>query len=119
MDKKIKKDFQFLEKDILGVLVYGSYAKEGLTPRSDIDICLVIGKPSTPREMRKTLSEVWKHVNINKKNYDVKVFEELPLRVKIGVIEEGRIVIGKKLDIYEYFYKFRKMWDDQKHRQEI
>ncbi len=119
MDREIKKDFEFLEKDVLGVLVYGSYVKGESTPRSDIDICIVIGKPSTPSEMRKTLSNVWRNVNINKRNYDVKVFEELPLRIKMGVIEEGKVVIGKKLDIYEYFYKFRKMWNDQKHRQEM
>lgn len=119
MDRKIKEDFQFLEKDILGVLVYGSYAKDELTSRSDIDICIVIGKPSTSKEIRKILSKVWRHVNINKRNYDVKVFEELPMRVKIEVIEEGKISIGKRPDLYEYFYKFRKIWNDQKHRQEI
>ena len=119
MDREIKKDFQFLEKEVMGVLVYGSYANKKSTPRSDIDICIVIGKPSTPREMRKMLSKVWGKVNVNRKGYDVKIFEELPLRVKMGVIEEGKVVLGKKPDIYGYFYKYRKMWNDQKHRQGI
>jgi hypothetical protein len=119
MDREIKRDFRFLEKDILGVLVYGSYARKGLTPRSDIDVCLVIGKQSSPTDIRKVLSRVWERVNVNKRNYDVKVFEELPLHVKMGVIEEGKVAIGKKTDIHEYFYKFRKMWSDQKHRQRI
>ncbi|MBS3056291.1 MAG: nucleotidyltransferase domain-containing protein [Candidatus Aenigmarchaeota archaeon] len=115
----IKKDFQFLEKDVLGVLIYGSYAKKETTPRSDIDICIVIGSLSSPGEMRKLLSIVWRNVNINKKNYDVKIFEELPLHIKIEVIEDGKVIIGKKPEIYEYFYKFRKMWNDQKHRQKL
>jgi len=122
MDREIsgiKRDFRFLEKEVLGILVYGSHAKGESTPRSDTDICIVIGKQSTPREMRKMLSKVWRNVNVNKNDYDVKVFEELPLRVKAGVMEEGKVVIGKKPDIYEYFYKFRKMWNDQKHRQRI
>ena len=108
-----------LEKDVLGVLIYGSYAKKETTPRSDIDICIVIGSLSSPGEMRKLLSIVWRNVNINKKNYDVKIFEELPLHIKIEVIEDGKVIIGKKPEIYEYFYKFRKMWNDQKHRQKL
>lgn len=39
------------------------------------------------------------------------------MHVKMGVIEDGMVIIGKKPDIYEYFYKFRKIWNDQKHRQ--
>lgn len=119
MDGKIRKDFGFLEKDVLGIMVYGSYARGEPTPRSDVDVCIVIGKQSTPRDMRKVLSMVWRKLDVSKGNYDVKVFEELPLRVKMGVIEDGKVVIGRKPDIYEYFYKFRKMWEDQKHRQEI
>lgn len=118
MDSKIKKDFRFLEKDVLGVMVYGSSSRGEATPRSDVDVCIVMGKPSTAEEMKKMLSRVWGGVNINKNRYDVKIFEELPLHVKMEVIEEGKVVIGKKPDMYEYFYKFRKMWGDEKHRQE-
>lgn len=67
MDREIRKDFRFLEKEVLGVLVYGSYAKGEATPRSDIDVCIVIGKQSTPTEMRRMLSRVWGNVNVNKK----------------------------------------------------
>ena len=119
MDRTIKRHFQFLEKEVLGILVYGSYVKGESTQRSDIDICIVIGRPSTPKKMKQVLSKVWKSVNTNKLNYDVRLFEELPLRVKMGVIEDGKVIIGSKPDIYEYFYKFRKMWEDQKHRQKL
>jgi len=37
----------------------------------------------------------------------------------MGVIEDGEVIIGSKPEIYEYFYKFRKIWDDQKHRQKV
>jgi len=113
----VKNDFLFLEKHVLGVLIYGSQVKKESSSRSDIDICVVIGKKSTPKEMREILSMVWRSVDTNKKKYDVKMFEELPLRIKINVIEEGKIIIGNKPEIFEYFYKFRKMWNDEKHRQ--
>jgi len=36
------------------------------------------------------------------------------------VIEEGIVVYSpNELDLYEYFYPFRKLWADQKHRQEL
>ena len=28
----------------------------------------------------------------------------------MGVIEDGEVIIGSKPEIYEYFYKFRKIW---------
>jgi hypothetical protein len=113
---RIKKEFSFL-KNILGVLVYGSYASKQTTPRSDIDICIVLGKPVTVKQMTATLRKVWR--NVNTKKYDIKLFEELPLHIKIQVIEKGKVIIGNKPAIYEYFYKFRKMWDSQKHRQKL
>ena len=38
----------------------------------------------------------------------IRIFELLPLQIKISVIENCRVVFGDKLDISEYFYNFRK-----------
>jgi uncharacterized protein len=44
----------------------------------------------------------------------------LPLHIKIAVIEEGLVVYARDiLELYEYFYPFRREWEDQKHRQEV
>jgi len=40
--------------------------------------------------------------------------------VTIAVIEEGLVVYARDvLELYEYFYPFRREWEDQKHRQEV
>ena len=115
---QIKKEFSFL-KDVLGVLVYGSYATKETTPRSDIDICIVIGKPVTIKQMTAVLRKIWRNVNTTKRKYDIKLFEELPLHIKIQIIEKGKVVIGNKPAIHEYFRQFRKIWNSQKHRQKL
>ncbi len=115
--KDLKKDFAFLKNKVLGILVYGSYATEKATPRSDIDICVVLGKG---KDISKRLKEIWEKVNVNKKNYDVKTFEELPLHIQIEIIKKNKIVYTKdKPELYEYFYFYRKLWKDQEHRQMI
>ncbi len=40
--------------------------------------------------------------------------------MKLAVIEEGVVVQSiDVLEIYEYFYPFRREWEDQKHRQTV
>ncbi|HID26410.1 MAG TPA: DNA polymerase subunit beta [Methanosarcinales archaeon] len=91
MDENYRVDFAFLEDDesILAVLLFGSGANNQLTD--------VIGK-----------------------RYDVWLFEELALYMKIQVIENHKVVFCKDLpELYEYFYFYRKIWNDQKHRNEL
>jgi len=48
------------------------------------------------------------------------VFEELPLYMKMEVIDNHEIVFAKdELELYEYFYYFRKLWKDQRRRNEL
>ena len=52
--------------------------------------------------------------------YDIRIFELLPLYLKIAVIEQGVMVCSRDvLELYEYFYPFRRIWGDQKHRQSL
>ena len=70
--------------------------------------------------MHNLLSYILQNINVNLKKYDRRFFSELPLYIKINVIEDGILVYSpNKLDLYEYFYTFRKLWADQKHRQTI
>lgn len=108
----IKKDFEFIKNKVLAVLLYGSYAIGKETPRSDIDICLVTPKI---KDKNKLLKEVWQQIG---GKYDARIFEELPLHIKIGIIKNHKIIFTQnKLDLYEYFYFYRKLWNDQKNRQ--
>lgn len=114
----ISSDFSIVikKKEVLGILLYGSYLRDKGTNRSDIDICIV----APNEDLHQLFSFVLQNVNVNAKKYDVRVFQELPLYIKIQVIENGELLYSaNKLDLYEYFYLYRKLWNDQKHRQEI
>ncbi|MHA1196175.1 MAG: nucleotidyltransferase domain-containing protein [Promethearchaeota archaeon] len=116
--KQIKNDFMNVLKNrkILGIMLFGSQVSEMQTNRSDIDVC-VVAPEEDPHEL---FSLILERIDISSKRYDVKFFENLPLYIKIRVIERGVVVYSpNELDLYEYFYRFRKLWADQKHRQEL
>ncbi|MEK6950226.1 MAG: nucleotidyltransferase domain-containing protein [Nanoarchaeota archaeon] len=123
MDQKeiiaqIKQDFKGLSrnKNIVAILLYGSWACGEATPRSDIDLCIVAPKT----EPQAVLSTVWRTVNVTARKYEVYVFEEMPLYLKMEVIDSHKVIYARDQgELYEYFYFFRKLWNDQKHRQEI
>lgn len=123
MDKKerlkdIYNDFLCVieNKNILGILLYGSYIKNVETSKSDIDICIV-----APSENKvELLAFIFDKINVVSKKFDIRFFSELPLYIKIQIIEEGELIYSlDELDLYEYFYFYRKLWAEQKHRQEI
>lgn len=115
---QILEDFSDLieNKKVLGILLFGSYAINQETNRSDIDICVI----SPDEKMGDLLSYIWQKINVALRKYDVRIFSELPLYIKIQIIEKGILIYSpNKFDLYEYFYIYRKLWADQKHRQEI
>lgn len=113
---QIKRDFQEIlkEKKILGIMLFGSRANDMETNRSDIDICLVAPEED-PIELYHLIAE---KIDISSNQYDIKFFRKIPLYLKARVIEHGIVVISHdELELYEYFYKYRKQWNDEKHRQ--
>jgi uncharacterized protein len=112
---KAKRDFQFLQKRALGTLVFGSWARGEASDGSDIDLCIVAPRASDPGALwREALSQ------IQDLRYEVRIFELLPLYMKMAVIEEGVVVCSRDvLELYEYFYPFRRLWEDQKRRQTV
>ena len=113
--RRVKKDFEPLLDDVLGILLYGSLAAGEDSERSDIDISIVA--PVIDDKIgfsRRILS------NVRDARYDVRVFELMPLYLKAEVVEKGEIIYTKNIfKLYEYFYYFRKIWDDQKRRQKL
>jgi len=113
--RRVKKDFEPLLDDVLGILLYGSLAAGEDCERSDIDISIVA--PVIDDKIgfsRRILS------NVRDARYDVRVFELMPLYLKAEVVEKGEIIYTKNIfKLYEYFYYFRKIWEDQKHRQKL
>ena len=79
----------------------------------DIDVCIVATEGFD-------IKEVFENVNISGRKYDVWLFEEFPLYMKMEVIENHQIVFCRdELELYEYFYLYRKLWKDQKRRNEL
>jgi len=116
--KQILNDFNKIltHKNILGILLFGSYIDGKETNKSDIDICIV----APNQDAFEILSFIWQNINTSHKKYDVRIFSELPLHIKIQIIEKGiTIYTPNKYDLFEFFYKYRKIWEDQKHRQYI
>ncbi len=115
---QMKKDFEMLSEKyrIKGIMLFGSQTIDSITSRSDVDICVV-----APDENSFTLySFLSVNLNLISKKYDIKFFTELPLYIQIQIIENGIVVYSPdELDLFEYFYPFRKLWADQIHRQEL
>jgi hypothetical protein len=108
--KDIAKDFAKFKNRVMALLVYGSYATKEETPRSDIDICIVAGNKEKAKQLyRETLA-----IQGKKPEYDIHIFELLPLYLKYEVIKSSKVVLAKNLpELYYYFYFFRKLWQDQ------
>ena len=100
----------------LGILLFGSYATDQQTNRSDIDICIV----APNMDNHELFLYIMSKIDVKSKKYDVRMFLELPIHIKIHIIEKGILIYSpNQLDLYEYFYFFRKIWADQKKRQEL
>lgn len=107
MLQEIKEDFEFIKGSVEGVLLFGSHAAGRADKRSDIDVCLV-----GPKNKR-VIFTVFERLG---DKYDVKVFEELPLYIKIDMIKNHKTILGDEVALSYYFYKFRKVWRDMEPR---
>jgi uncharacterized protein len=113
--RRVRRDLQFLEDEVSAILLYGSWATGEAHPGSDIDICIVA--PEAQDKIR-----LWRVAlaGIHEQIYDLRVFELMPLFLKMEVIERGIVIYAHDIyELYEYFYPFRRVWEDQKHRQGI
>ncbi len=107
--KESKKD-----KRILSIILFGSTAR-GKKNR-DIDICIVLYKKTSNLEMSKIRL---KFSLILRENYDIHVFQQLPLYIRKEILKDGKILISKnnkklyeiafqtikEFNLYEKIYK--------------
>lgn len=106
---EIREDLMELSR--FEAVIYGSYVTGEYREGSDIDIAII-----TRAKEREKNFEIQKELWKAKPIYDVRVFELLPLKVKASVMENYIVLFGDELEISEYFYHWRKMWEDVKHR---
>ncbi|MHA1742378.1 MAG: nucleotidyltransferase domain-containing protein [Candidatus Thorarchaeota archaeon] len=103
---------------VIAVLLFGSVARGEATSRSDIDICVVAPGTETAEERSELLGMIWRQIDGEK--YDVRLFEELPLYMKMDVITSHVILHCNDVpELFEYFYFYRKIWADEAHRQSV
>lgn len=109
--KKIKIDLKFCKN--YWVLIYGSYLTNDFIPsRSDIDIAVITQKQDEEKNLKIRNSLLGKTTSI----YDIRIFELLPLNIKMEIINHHLVLFGDPLEISEYFYSYRKIWKDMEHR---
>jgi hypothetical protein len=111
----------WLQKDqrILALLQFGSTTKGEATYRSDLDIAIVAPQIKDPDEMSGILGDIWKKLDTSEP-YDIWLFEELPLYMKVQIIENHSVIFCRDLPaLYEYLYFYRKLWEDERHRQKL
>jgi predicted nucleotidyltransferase len=111
---KIDKIMEILDplKENYEVVIYGSQVEGGIRPDSDVDVAVITREINNEKniEIQKKLLGVFPL------KYDVRVFELFPIYIQISIIENYQVVYGDILEISEYFYSFRKKWEDCKHR---
>ena len=107
--KRIEKDFEKFKTKVMGILVFGSSISGYDLPASDVDVCLVSGM----RDNKELFGMVLESGLTNR--YDVKIFEDLPLKVQGAILEKHAVVWAKNdAELSYYLYKFRRIWNDQK-----
>lgn len=75
------------DPDVLAVILFGSHARGDASPRSDVDVCLVLFPGAFgPAANRKRLDY------LSGADLDLVIFQQLPLQVRSRVLKEGRVL---------------------------
>lgn len=107
----ISNDLKSLEK--YQAVIYGSFLTKYFIPhRSDIDVAII----TLDSEKEKNILLLKELAGEFSEKYDIKIFELLPLYLKIEIINNYQVLFGDPLDISEYFYYFRTLWRDMARR---
>ena len=108
--RKIKEDLKPLSE--FEVVLFGSYVTGEFREGSDVDVAVITRK----RDFHENIKILRRSLSKVKPIYDVRIFELLPLKIKASVIDDYIVVFGDELEISEYFYYWRKLCEDFKHR---
>ena len=102
------------DEEVLAVIIFGSAVRQEKTPLSDVDLCLVmmpLPKPSGPTGFS------YKRLEYMKDNsFDVRIFQQLPLYIRVRVLKEGRILfVRDENQLYELAFRTAQAFEDFKH----
>ncbi|MHA1659020.1 MAG: nucleotidyltransferase domain-containing protein [Promethearchaeota archaeon] len=99
-------------KEKYEIILFGSSVEGGMRPTSDIDVAILTRNKNKAEniQLQKDILGVYPQ------KFDIRIFELFPIYIQISIIENYKVIFGDPLEISEYFYYFRKKWDDCKHR---
>ncbi len=103
--QQIKGKLNFLKNK--WVIVFGSWLSDYYMPeRSDIDVAVL-----SKNKNREYNLQFWADIIGNTpSNYDLRVFEILPLTLQMNIFTNYQVIYGDALEISEYLYYYRKTW---------
>jgi predicted nucleotidyltransferase len=78
-----------LKKDIKAILLFGSFADESFTSRSDIDICIVFKKEISLKDTTKFRIRMSGQLP---EKADIQVFNVLPFKIKKTIAENHKVL---------------------------
>jgi len=113
------KNYIKRHNEVEALLIYGSYVRGDMTPRSDIDLCLVVPEVKTnTKKGIMLIRSAWREVDLDFSRYDLRIFELLPLYIQISIIKNHKVIYARSIpNLYEYFYfNYLKLWKDQEKR---
>ncbi len=87
--EKIKQEFD-KDKDVIAVLVFGSYVRNEL--HRDIDLCIVLDNKRSNLEMSKKAIYYGSLVG---SKFDISIYQQLPLYIRKRVLMEGKVILCK------------------------
>lgn len=99
-------------KETSEIILFGSAVEGAMRPKSDIDIAVLSRNQNQKRNIDLQKELLGKFPL----KFNLRVFELLPIYIQISIIQNYNVIFGDPLKISEYFYNFRKKWDDCKHR---
>jgi uncharacterized protein len=76
------------DPDVLAVIVFGSRARGDASPRSDLDVCLVLGR----ERMSDGALDGKRLAYLAEADVDLVVFQRLPLVVRSRILKEGSVL---------------------------
>ncbi|MDI9610585.1 MAG: nucleotidyltransferase domain-containing protein [Archaeoglobales archaeon] len=108
--EEIRKELNALSN--YEAVLFGSYVTGEFRIGSDIDVAVI----TRLRDLHKNLEIQKSLIGKFRQVYDVRVFELLPIKIKASIFSNYLVLFGDELEISEYFYWWRKIWEDVKHR---
>lgn len=99
------------DPEVLALMIYGSRARGDAGPVSDVDICLVL----RPREYDDLELSKKKLAYLKDFNFDIQVYQQLPLYIRVRVLKEGKIIFCADEDqLYDLAYRTAQQFEDYK-----